>query len=93
MTGVTGLLVAIAAAAGLGLFYHSQSSHVAATGYEIQDLQARVAELRAQQQQLILQVSHARSPSVIAEAAGELGLVPLSPNAVRFAPTSTDSPD
>ena len=53
----------IAAAAGLGLFYLSQSTHVAAIGYQIDALQAHVAELRAEQQQLTFQIGEARSPS------------------------------
>src|SRR6266571_906250 len=61
-TGISSLLVAIAAAAGLCLFYLSQSTHVAAIGYQIDGLQSRVAALQAEQQQLILQIGQARSP-------------------------------
>ncbi|MEP6468137.1 MAG: hypothetical protein ABJC24_00035, partial [Chloroflexota bacterium] len=64
MTGVSGVLVAIAAAAGLALFYLSQSSHVAATGYQIGGLRAELAELRAEQQQLVFQIGELRSPAV-----------------------------
>jgi hypothetical protein len=86
VTGVSGVLVAIAAAAGLALFYLSQSSHVAATGYEIAGLQSQLAELRAQQQQLVFQVGEARSPAVITHrATQQLHLVPLGPDAVSFA--------
>ena len=52
VTSISTVLVAIAAAAGLCLFYLSQSTHVAALGYQIDALQARVADLRAEQQQL-----------------------------------------
>lgn len=83
------MLIGIAAAAGLALFYLSQSGHVAATGYKIADLRAALAELRAEQQQLILQIGEARSPAVIERhAKGTLQLVPLPPNAVTFAQLS-----
>ncbi|MEX0626322.1 MAG: hypothetical protein WD402_07245 [Chloroflexota bacterium] len=85
------MLVAIAAAAGLCLFYLSQSTHVAALGYEIDDLQARVADLRAEQQQLTYQIGVARSPSTIKlKAQNELELVALDPAVVRFATRSID---
>ena len=90
VTGISGALVTIAVAAGLALFYLSQSSHVAATGYEIAGLQAQLAELRAQQQQLVFQIGEARSPAVITRrATGQLDLVPLPPQAVTFAKPST----
>ena len=93
MTNVSGFLVAIAVAAALALFYLSQSSHVAATGYEIDNLQTKLAQARAQQQ-LIWEIGRARSPSQIeARARQELRLVPLAPGAVRFAPRSIDSTD
>ena len=93
VTSVSGLLVAIAAAVALALFYLSQSSHVAATGYEIDSLQAQVAELRAEQQQLILQIGEAQSPSVIQQRAADwLHLQPIPQKNVTFAPTSTDPP-
>jgi cell division protein FtsB len=85
------VLVTIAAAAGLGLFYLSQSTHVAAIGYQIDALQAQVAELRAEQQQLTFQIGEARSPSTVAERANrELQLVALNPAVVRFASRSID---
>lgn len=91
VTSISAVLVTIAAAAGLGLFYLSQSTHVAAIGYQIDDLQARVVELRAEQQQLTFQIGEARSPSSIAERAGqELQLVALDPAAIRFATQSID---
>ncbi|MGH2455517.1 MAG: hypothetical protein ACRDHD_04590 [Candidatus Limnocylindria bacterium] len=91
MTGISGLLVAIAAAAAVALFYLTQSSHVAATGYRIADLRAEVAELRAEQQQLIYRIGEARSPIVIERRARfNLRLVPLPAEAVTFAPTSTE---
>jgi cell division protein FtsB len=89
VASITMLLVAIAAAAGLGLFYLSQSTHVAAIGYQIDAMQAQVATLRAEQQQLTFQIGEARSPSTIAaRAAQELQLVALDPAVTRFAPTS-----
>ena len=88
---ISTVLVAIAAAAGLCLFYLSQSTHVAALGYQIDGLQARVADLRAEQQQLTYQIGVARSPSTIeVEAHNELQLVPLDPAVVRFATRSID---
>ena len=91
VASVTGVLVAIAAAVGLGLFYLSQSSHVAATGYEINALQAQITQLRAEEQQLIFQIGEARSPAVIeGEARVRLHLVPLSQSVVRFAQPSID---
>lgn len=91
ITSISAVLVTIAAAAGLGLFYLSQSTHVAAVGYQIDDLQARVVELRAEQQQLTFQIGEARSPSSIAERASrELQLVALDPAAIRFATTTID---
>jgi cell division protein FtsL len=86
------LLVLIVVAAGLALFYLSQSTRVAATGYEIDTLEATLAERRAEQQQLIWAIGQARSPAEITRRAREdLDLVPLEDGAVTFAP-STSSP-
>lgn len=83
--------MAIAVAAGLGLFYLSQSTHVSAIGYQIDKLQARVAELRAEQQQLTFQIGEARSPSTIeARALAELKLVAVDLSVVRFATRTID---
>jgi len=91
VASISALLVAIAAAAALGLFYLSQSTHVAAIGYQIDALQSRVAELRAEQQQLTFQIGEARSPSTIEERAFPgLKLVALDPSVVRFPPKSID---
>lgn len=91
MASLSAVLVAIAAAVGLGLFYLSQSTHVAAIGYQIDDLQAQVAKLRAEQQQLTYQIGEARSPSTVAQRAGvELKLVALNPAVVRFASRTID---
>jgi hypothetical protein len=85
------VLVLIAAAAGLSLFYLTQSTQVAALGYQIDGLEARVADLRAEQQQLTFEIGVARSPSTIeVEAQNELRLVPLDPTVVRFATRSID---
>ena len=82
------MLVAIIVAAGLALFYLSQSTSVAARGYEIDSLQTTLADRVAHQQQLILAIGRARSPVVIAERARtELHLTPLDPDAITFAPT------
>ncbi|PZR60679.1 MAG: hypothetical protein DLM71_10040 [Chloroflexi bacterium] len=89
ISSVSGFLLAIAAAAGLALFYLSQSAHVAATGYQIDTLQSRLGELQAEQQALIAQIGQARSASDIgARARSQLGLVPLDQTVVRFAGTS-----
>jgi cell division protein FtsL len=94
MTNVSGFLIAIAVAAAVALFYLSQSSHVAAIGYQIDNLQATLSQARAQQQQLIWDIGRARSPSQIEDRARkELRLVPLAPGAIRFAQRSIDSTD
>jgi cell division protein FtsB len=92
MTNVSGFLLVIAAAAGLGLFHLSQSSHVAATGYQIQALETELANARAQQQQLIFEIGRARSPAVIEQRArADLKLVPIEQDRITFATESTDS--
>jgi len=88
------LLVVIAVAAALALFYLSQSTRVAATGYEIEALEARLAETRAAQQQLVWAIGEARSPAEITERArNRLDLVPLDPGAVQYAAPATTSGD
>jgi hypothetical protein len=83
------LLLAIVIAAGLALVYLSQSTRVAATGYEIDALQATLAEQRAVHQQLVSAIGHARSPAEITNRAQqELGLVPLDEASVQFVPGS-----
>jgi hypothetical protein len=83
---ISGFLIAIVAASALAFFYLSQSSHVAATGYVIDGLQARVLELRMEQQQLIFDIGRARSPSVIEESARkDLKLTPIGPDRTSFA--------
>lgn len=87
---VAGLLAVIVAAAGLAFFYLSQSSHVAAVGYQIDSLQARIAALRAEQQQLVMEIGAARAPSQVLEKAGtDLSLVPIPQSAVTFAAPSS----
>lgn len=89
---VSGLVLGVLAAACLCFFYLSQSSHVAATGYEINALQAQIAAVRQEQQQLILRIGQARSPARIeARARGELGLSPVPQEAIRFAPDQSPS--
>ncbi|HLE89379.1 MAG TPA: hypothetical protein VI733_04940 [Candidatus Limnocylindria bacterium] len=85
------MLVAIAAAAALGLFYLSQSTHVAAIGYQIDSLTRQVERLRAEEQQLTFQIGEARSPSTVEERAlQDLKLAPLDPKLVSFPRTSID---
>ena len=88
------LLMAIVVAAGLALFYLSQSTRVAATGYEIDALEATLSARRAEQQQLIWAIGEARSPAEITRRArAELRLVPLEDGAVTFAPSASSSAD
>jgi cell division protein FtsB len=87
-------LVAIVVAAALAIFYLSQSSHVAATGYQIDALEAELAGQRAEQQQLIWAIGQARSPAEITRRARtDLHLVFLEDEAVTFAPGPDDSAD
>ena len=91
VTSISTLLLTIAAGAGLCLFYLSQSTHVAALGYQIDGLQARVADLQAETQRLTFEIGVARSPSTVeVKAQGELRLVPVDPAVVRFATRSID---
>ena len=86
------LLVAIIVAAALAFFYLSQSTGVAARGYEIDDLAATLADRRAEQQQLIMAVAQARSPAEISRRARfQLGLLPIDGSAITFA-TPADRP-
>ena len=88
------LLVMILVAAGLALFYLSQSTRVAATGYEIDALESALAERTAEQQQLIWAIGQARSPAEITRrATAELRLVPLEDGAVTFAPSANQTAD
>ena len=65
-------------------------SRSTAVGYQITGLESQLAELRAEQQQLILQIGEARSPAVITRrATSYLHLVELPPQSVTFAPRST----
>ena len=87
-------LVVIAIAAALALFYLSQSTRVAATGYEIDSLEATLADRRAEQQQLIWAIGEARSPAEITRrATRELHLVQLEDSAVTFAQPTDDPAD
>jgi hypothetical protein len=88
------LLVMIVVAAGLALFYLSQSTRVAATGYEIDALEAALADRRADQHQLIWAIGQARSPAEITQRAkDELRLIPLEDGAVNFAPSASQPAD
>jgi hypothetical protein len=84
---VSGLMLTVLAAACLCFFYLSQSSHVAATGYEIDSLEAQISAVRQEQQQLVLAIGEARSPSLIEQRARtRLGLVPVPQDQIAFAP-------
>jgi hypothetical protein len=86
------LVVAIVVAAALAIFYLSQSTGVAAGGYEIDSLAAELSARRAEQQQLIMAIGEARSPAEITRhGRTRLGLVRLEPEAVTYA-TSPDAP-
>lgn len=86
------LVMAIVVACALAIFYLSQSTGVAARGYEIDNLAATLAERRAEQQQLIMAIGEARSPSEITRRGRrDLGLVRLEPEAVTYA-TAPDTP-
>ncbi len=88
------MLVAIVVAAGLALFYLSQSTRVAATGYEIDALEATLAQRHSEQQQLVWAIGQARSPAEITQRAkSELRLVPLEDEAVNFAPSASQPAD
>ncbi len=86
-------VVAIAVAAALAIFYLSQSTGVAARGYEIDTLAAALADRRAEQQQLLTAVAGARSPAEVTRRARfQLGLQLLDGSAVTFAqPTETSA--
>jgi hypothetical protein len=86
-------LMAIVVGVALAIFYLSQSTGVAARGYEIDTLALTLAERRAEQQQLITAVAQARSPAeIIRRARFQLGLQSLDGSAVTFAtPTDTSA--
>lgn len=87
-------LVAIVIGAALAFFYLSQSTGVAATGYQIDTLEATLAERRAEQQQLVWSIGEARSPAEITQRArSRLALVPLPAEAVTYAPVLDDTAD
>lgn len=89
---IASILVTIAALAALAIFYLSQSTNVAAVGYQIDRLQQELAQLQSEEQQLMVQIGLAQSPTVIQQRAStELRLVPIKRTAIGFAPTSTDS--
>jgi hypothetical protein len=87
-------LVAIVIAAALAFFYLSQSTGVAATGYQIEALQAKLAESRAEQQQLIWDIGQAQAPAEIIRRGRErLHLVLLPAEAVQYAPSQDEPRD
>ena len=86
------LVAVICAAVLLALFYLSQSTQVAAVGYEIERLEAELADRRAERQQLIWEIGRARSPAEIeVRARKQLKLRPLQPDAIQFVPNSLES--
>ena len=88
------LVVAIVVAAALAIFYLSQSTGVAARGYEIDTLALTLADRRAERQQLITAVAQARSPAeVIRRGRFQLGLQLLDGSAVTFARPTEPSAD
>jgi hypothetical protein len=88
------LVVFIVVAAALAIFYLSQSTGVAARGYEVDSLAATLADRRAEQQQLIMAIGEARSPAQITRRARiQLGLVRLDPAAVTYATTPDATAD
>jgi hypothetical protein len=87
-------LVAIVVAAALAIFYLSQSTGVAARGYEIDNLTLTLADRRAEQQQLVSAVAGARSPAeIVRRARFQLGLQHLDGAAVTFAKPAETSAD
>ena len=87
-------VVAIVVAAALAIFYLSQSTGVAARGYEIDTLALTLADRRAEQQQLIAAVARARSPAEVTRRARfQLGLQLLDASAVTFARPAEPSAD
>jgi hypothetical protein len=87
-------LVAILMAAALAFFYLSQSTGVAATGYQIDALEAALAEHRAEQQQLIWSIGQAQAPAeVMRRAREQLDLVPLPAEVVQYAPAQDEPAD
>ena len=92
--GVRGIVLVIAAIVCLALFYLSQSSHVAAIGYQIDSLDAELADAVAVQQQLVLEIGQARAPAVIErEALNRLRLRPIDATRIRFATPSPEPAD
>jgi cell division protein FtsL len=84
------VLVMIAVSAMLAALYLTQSSRIASTGYEIERLEARLDQLEAERQALLLQVGQAESPATIESRAAELGLTPLPGASVHFAKPLSD---
>jgi cell division protein FtsL len=83
-------LVVIAVAAMLAALYLTQSSRIASTGYQIEQLESHLAQLEAERQALLLQVGQAQSPATIEARAAELGLAPIPDASVHFANPSSE---
>jgi cell division protein FtsB len=83
-------LVAIAVSAMLAALYLTQSSRIASTGYEIERLEARLEQLAADRQALLLQIGQAESPAIIEARAAQLGLTPLPDASVHYARPLSD---
>lgn len=84
------VLVLIAVAALLASLYVTQSSRITRTGYEITLLEARLEQLEAERQALIVQIGRAESPATIEARAAQLGLTPLAAGSVHFFSPSPD---
>ncbi len=76
----------------VSLFYLTQTSDVATTGYSIQELQVEENNWKLRNEQLALNVAKAKSlASVQAEATKRLGMVPAK-NVVYLKAASADAP-
>ena len=69
----------------LAALYLTQSSRIASTGYEIERLEARLEQLEADRQALLLQIGRAQSPATIEARAAQLGLTAIPETSVHFA--------
>ena len=85
---VPGIALAIVAAACLAFFYLSQSTTSPPPDIGSTRVEQRIAQVRQEQQQLLLAIGEARAPARIeARATKELALQPIPDAAVQFART------
>jgi hypothetical protein len=78
-------MVVIVVSALLASLYLTQSSRIASTGYEIDQLKAQLDLLAASRQALLLQIGQAQSPATVEARAAQLGLEVLPNASVHFA--------